>query len=102
MAFDLIFKPIVIFDVEEALEYYNLKIDGLGHRFYLQYLITLSKIKSAPFYFSYVKKPVRRCKIPNFPYKVLYVINEEKVVIIGVTHEKRSNTFVRKRLRLLK
>lgn len=101
MAYNLIIKPVVIVDAEDALKYYNSKIDGLGQRFYSQFLLSLSKIQKAPYTFSYAKKPVRRCRVQKFPYKIFYTISAEVIIILGVTHEKRSNAFIRRRLRLL-
>ncbi len=101
MAFELIIKPIVIFDIEEAVEYYEKKVAGLGNRFYNQFLASLTDIQNKPFTYSYIKDPVRRCKIEHFPYKVFYTVDEKTVFIIGVAHTKRSNSFVRRRLRLL-
>ncbi len=101
MVFKLVIKPIVIFDVEEAVNYYEKKVSGLGKRFYKQFLLSLSDIQHKPLTYSYVKKPVRRCKIESFPYKIFYTLSEDTVSILGVAHAKRSNAFVRRRLRLL-
>jgi len=54
-----------------------------------------------PSAFSYVKKPVRRHLIKKFPYKIFYLITGDSIIVIGVSHAKRSNAFVRKRLRLI-
>jgi toxin ParE1/3/4 len=101
MVFKIVIKPIVLLDVEEAILYYQKKLAGLGKRFYNQFLSTITHIQNKPFTFSYVKDPVRRCKIENFPYKVFYIVADDTIFILGVTHAKRSNAFVKRRLRLL-
>lgn len=101
MGFKLAVKPIVIFDIEEAVDYYENKVVGLGNRFFNQLLSSLINIQSKPFTCQYVKSPVRRCKIIKFPYKIFYYINAETIFILGVAHAKRSNAFIRKRLKLL-
>jgi len=78
------------------------KITGLGKRFYTIFLLSLNKIFKKPFTFSYIKNPVRRCKVEKFPYKIFYTIEGDIIFIIGLSHAKRSNAFVKKRLRLLK
>jgi toxin ParE1/3/4 len=101
MAFSLIIKPIVFSDAEEAVLFYNKRVTGLGKRFYNSLLTALTQIQLSPFAYSYIKEPVRRLKIEKFPYKVFYIINTETVIIIGISHAKRSNAFVKRRLRLL-
>lgn len=101
MVFKLIIKPIVIFHVEEAVNYHEKKVSGLGKRFYNQFLLSLSDIQNKPLTYSYVKEPVRRYKIESFPYKISYTLSEDTIFILGVAHTKRSNAFVRRRLRLL-
>lgn len=101
MAFDIVIKPIVIFDAEDAAEYYNKKASRLGQRFYACFLSFLKNIETKPFTFSYVAKSVRRCKITDFPYIIYYTINGQYIFILRAAHAKRSNAFVRKRLGLL-
>ncbi|MCY7421470.1 MAG: type II toxin-antitoxin system RelE/ParE family toxin [Chitinophagaceae bacterium] len=101
MDFKLIIKPIALLDVEEAVDYYEKKVSGLGRRFYNQYLASVTDIQNKPFTYSYNVENVRRYKIESFPYKIFYTVTEKTILILGVTHAKRSNAFVRRRLRLL-
>jgi len=100
MVFKLIIKPIVFVDVDEAVDYYENKVGGLGKRFYNNFLSSVGTIHDKPFIHSYIKDPVRRCRIDAFPYKIFYLVSDENIFIIGVTHAKRSNAFVKKRLKL--
>jgi mRNA-degrading endonuclease RelE of RelBE toxin-antitoxin system len=99
MAFELVIKPIVFLDVEDAINYYEKQSKGLGKRFYDSFLTTLQNIQFHPHHYTIVYNSVRRCMVAKFPYKIFYTIQEEKIFIIGVTHAKRSNTYIRKRLR---
>jgi hypothetical protein len=101
MAFKIIIKPIVFLDAEEAVVYYEKQITGLGKRFYQRFLQSLDDIQSKPFTYSFVKEPVRRCMVIKFPYKIYYIVSEETIFILGVSHTKRSNAFVKKRIRLI-
>lgn len=58
MAFNLVIKPIVLFDL--AILYYEKKVLGLGKRFHDNFLVALSEIEIKPFTYSYIKKTVRR------------------------------------------
>lgn len=101
MAFKLIIKPIVFADADDAVAYYERKSKGLGKRFYNNLLTSLEDIQQNPFTFSYIKKPVRRHLISKFPYKVYYLFSDETIYVIGISHAKRSNAFVKRRLKLI-
>lgn len=101
MGFELIIKPVVFLDAEEAVKYYDAQLQGLGKRFYDNLLFSFVKIQTKPFAFSFVKKPVRKYKISRFPYKIFYLVTDKTIFIIGISHAKRSNAFVKKWIRLL-
>lgn len=71
MAYKIIIKPLVFSDVEDAFNWYNKQVVGLGDRYYNQFWITINIIKSQPFVFSYLKPPIRRCRMKIFPYKFI-------------------------------
>lgn len=102
MAFKIIIKPIAIADIDEIISYYKKESVELGERFYHHFLAAQIKIQTRPLSYSYIKKPVRKYNIPKFPYKVFYLIENKNIFVLGVTHAKRSNAFVRRRLKLLK
>jgi toxin ParE1/3/4 len=101
MVFELIIKPIVFDDAEEAINYYEKKLKGLGNRFYSSFLASLNEIQLNPLNYAYIKKPVRRHIIFKFPYKIYYLVSEQTIYVIGISHTKRSNAFVKSRLRLI-
>ncbi len=101
MAFSVYIKPIVFADADEAIAYYEEQFAGLGKRFYNQFLQSLEAIKQKPFTYSIVKDQVRRCRVEKFPYKIFYVITGDVIFIIGLSHAKRSNAFVKRRLKLI-
>ncbi len=101
MVYKIIIKPIVFLDAEEAVIYYEKQIAGLGKKFYNQLLLSLIDIQLKPFTHSFVKEPVRRSIVLKFPYKIYYIISVDTIFILGISHAKRSNAFVKKRVKLL-
>jgi len=101
MVFEIIIKPIVFLDVEEAVIYYDKKLKGLGNRFYNNFITSLNEIEINPHNYSYIKNPVRKHIIKKFPYKIYYIATVDKIIVIGVSHAKRSNTYIKRRLKLL-
>ncbi|MBV9960905.1 MAG: hypothetical protein JO072_01545 [Parafilimonas sp.] len=101
MVFELIIKPIVFDDAGEAVNYYEKKVKGLGNRFYNGLLAALDEIQLTPLHYAYIKAPVRRHIISKFPYKIYYLVSKQTIYVIGISHAKRSNAFVKRRLRLI-
>ncbi len=99
MVYEIKIKPLVYFDVEEAFTWYNQQLHGLGDRFYNHFWSTIEILQATPFVHSYLKKPVRKCKMKKFPFNIHYIIEENQIIILGLVHLKRSNTFIRRRLR---
>ncbi len=101
MVFKLVIKPIVFLDAEETVDWYEKESTGLGKRFYNNFLKALEDIQFKPFTYAFITKSVRRHIIDKFPYKVYYIVTNDTIFILGVSHAKRSNAFVKRRLKLL-
>ena len=99
MVYKIIIKPLVFFDADDAYQWYNKQVEGLGNRFYHHFFATLANIQANPLSYSYLKDPVRRCRMKNFPYKIYYIIESNTIVILGVAHSKRSGAYIKRRLR---
>jgi toxin ParE1/3/4 len=99
MAYKVIVKPLVFIDADDAYQWYDKQLKGLGNRFYKSFLVTLDNIQVNPFSFSYLKEPVRRCRMKTFPYKIYYIVEGDTVFILGLAHMKRSSAYIRKRLK---
>lgn len=73
-----------------------------GGRFYEHLLFSFQQLQTNPFSYTYVKEPVRRILVNKFPYKIFYIVEQGTIIVIGISHAKRSNAFVKRRLNLLK
>jgi toxin ParE1/3/4 len=100
MAFRLDIKPIAFIDIDEAIAWYENDLKGLGNRFLQNLNDAFEGIQKNPQHYRKIYGSVRRTLLKNFPYKVLFLIhNNESVLIIGVIHVKRSNRYLKKRLK---
>jgi hypothetical protein len=99
MVFKLIIKPVVWLDLDEAIEWYEKKSPGLGRRFIKSFEEAQEKIVTQPSSYHNVTPAVKRILLKNFPYKIFYHIVEDTVFIIGLAHVKRSNAFIKRKLR---
>ena len=99
MAFNIIIKPVVWLDVDEAIGWYEKKSPGLGKRFYKSFDETLERIEKDPAAYFFISKNTRRVLFKNFPYKLIYSVSGNTIFILGVFHEKRSKASIRRRLK---
>lgn len=100
MAFKILFKPIALIDVDEAISWYEKELKGLGYRFLNRLTEALEELKVNPNAYQIIYSPVRRMLLKSFPYKILYFIRDpETIIILGVIHTKRSNRYIKKRLK---
>jgi plasmid stabilization system protein ParE len=101
MVFKIIIKPIVWIDLDEIISWYENERKGLGKKFFASFEIAKERIATNPKAFPDIIPGVKRILIKKFPYKVFYTISDTSVFIIGVSHSKRSNAYIRKRLRTM-
>jgi len=78
MVYEVIIKPIVFPDVEEAIIFYNKIADYLAIRFYENLQASLEEIKLHPDNYFYISKPVRRHTIKKFPYSIYDIISDSR------------------------
>ncbi len=80
-SYTVIFSPVAIEDVEQAVDYYEKQQPGLGKRFAARLLLTLNAIKRNPFFASLCYDDFRCANMKKFPYLVHYHINEDELLV---------------------
>ena len=79
-------------ELEEAIDYYNDQLSGLGDQFYNAFLASIHHLKQAPAAWRKIGKNTRRINIKRFPYLILYVIDGQEILITCVAHQHRNPT----------
>lgn len=79
--FTIIFSPVAMDDVEQAVDYYEEKQSNLGKRFAAHLQLTLNTIKRNPFFATLRYEDIRCAGIKKFPYCVHYNINEDELLV---------------------
>ncbi len=77
-------------ELNEAIEYYNDQLEGLGQQFYTSFLDTTNYILQAPDAWKKVGINTRRINIKRFPYLILYVLDVKDVLITCIAHQYRD------------
>ncbi len=65
------FLPIAKLELDDAIEYYELQLEGLGKRYKEEVRTSLNRISI-------------------FPYNILYSIHENTILIIAIAHHHRE------------
>jgi hypothetical protein len=62
-------------DIQEAIEWYELQLKGLGNRYKIQTIKSINSLKKNPFVFSIKYNDIRCRKIEKFPFLIHYIID---------------------------
>jgi hypothetical protein len=86
-------------EIDEAVDYYERKQDGLGLDFLSKVQDAYHHILASPTRWPLISKRVRRYLLDQFPYGVIYEVRNDLVLVIAVMHLKRRPGYWRRRRR---
>lgn len=85
-------------DLKQAFSWYEEKRQGLGYDFLLQIDAGLRFIERNPKVCPVEYKGTRKFLIKRFPYKIIHLVEEEKITVLAVIHSKRNPVLTKKRI----
>ena len=83
---DVLFDDLAAYELNDASEYYELEVPGLGIRFKNEVKKAIRRICEYPMAWSIEKDSIRRCLLHKFPYKIIYSIENDYIYIIAIAH----------------
>lgn len=89
-SYKVILLELAVAEIEEACEYYNLKVPDLGLEFEEEVFALLDVIKYNPFLFPVKFAHIYEAVLPRFPFVVNYEVIDKQIVVSAVFHQKRS------------
>ncbi|MEK7285924.1 MAG: type II toxin-antitoxin system RelE/ParE family toxin [Nitrospirota bacterium] len=98
MNYKIIIRPEAENDLKETFSWYEDKRIGLGYDFLLQVDAGIRFIKRNPEVSLSGYKETRRHIIKRFPYKIIYFVEEAKIIVLAIIHGRRSPDLIKKRL----
>lgn len=98
MKYRVIIRPEAEDDLKKAFSWYEDKRKGLGYDFLLQVDAGLRFIERNPEIFKPEYKGTRKHIIKRFPYKTIYLVEKQKIIVLAVIHGKRSPYLVTERI----
>ncbi|OYU83312.1 MAG: hypothetical protein CFE24_12030 [Flavobacterium sp. BFFFF2] len=75
-------------DIQQAVEWYDLQLSGLGNRYKNQVKKQISKLKYNPLKFAVKYNSVRCCKVEKFSFLIHFDVDEKNktVAVFAVFH----------------
>ena len=86
----LIVRPEAEAEMTDAFDWYEDRVPGLGSEFLLCVDAVFSAIQRTPRHYPRVYKTARRALSRRFPYEIIFVEDDERIVVLSVFHVKRN------------
>ena len=86
----VVWQPDALQDLDEAFHWYEGQRPGLGAEFALEIDNLLTVLQRFPNARTIAFWDLRRALVPRFPFGLYYLVEEQRVVIIGLLHLKRD------------
>ena len=93
-----LFHPAAQIELNEAVDFYEKKQQGLGYEFAEEVYASIGLILKYPEGWRKLSLRSRRCLSKRFPYAIVYEITPELIRIIAIAHTSRRPKYWNKRL----
>ncbi len=92
------FLNIAQMELDDAVEYYNFEVPGLGETFLAEVLNALDRIARFPEAWHPCSKRTRRCQTRRFPYGIIYQKREKEILVVSVANLHRKPDYWKDRI----
>lgn len=99
MAYNIVFLPKAIEDIDHSVEWYKSINLELAKQFLAEIDATLNLIKTNPLLFPCIIDNYRVVNTSKFPFKIVYRINKKNIITIVVFHHKRNQKKLTSRIK---
>jgi len=86
----VIFTKFAKIELDGATAFYELEYAGLGKRFKEEIRRSISRIVEHPQAWSIERGEIRKYLLHKFPYKILYSVEKDCILIIAIAHQHRK------------
>ena len=92
------FHPAARTELLESVRYYDSQQSGLGRRFLEAVTDAIHRIQAHPRMYHLVSGAWRQCRVPRFPFGIIYRPKDRRIEIIAVMHLHRKPEYWRDRV----
>jgi plasmid stabilization system protein ParE len=89
----VVFSKLASLELEDTIAFYETEQAGLGFRFKEEIKSSILRIKEHPEAWSIERGEIRKALLHRFPYKILYAIEKEKIIILAIAHQHRKPNY---------
>ena len=86
-------------ELQDAIDFYNDQMMGLGDQFYSAFQNTIRYIEVTTTSWRKVGRHTRRVNINRFPFLLLYVYDERDILITCIAHQHRDPEYYTDRIK---
>ena len=90
MSYEIIVRPEAAREVQEAFEWYEERSEGLGLEFLRAADACLAGVRRNPLAVPIAYQEICRALLRKFPYALLYLVKEERIIVLACFHAKRN------------
>ena len=98
MNYKIVIRPEAEVDLADAFSWYESSRIGLGNDFLLQIDAGINFILRNPDAHPIVYNDTRQHIIKRFPYKIIYIVKNELILVLAILHNRRNFNLIKKRL----
>jgi len=80
-------------DLQEALNYYQKINPELSRAIVKEFELKIREIKRNPLLFESAGKTYRKANLIRFPYKIIFKIKKNEILIVAFAHHKRKPNY---------
>ncbi len=77
-------------ELDDAIEYYEIQLQGLGKKILDEVLETTALISQFPDLFPKNSEHTRKAVLRKFPFNIIYTLFKDDIYIIAVAHQNRQ------------
>ncbi len=86
----VLISDLAVQEIQDAAEYLEMQFEGLARAFKDEVERSIELIRRHPTAWSIERGDIRRCLLHRFPYKLLYAIAPDHIVILAAAHQHRE------------
>lgn len=91
----IFFEEAARAELRQSAKYYDSQKPGLGSEFTAEVRAALDSIRQHPLASPSLHGGFRRARVKRFPFDVIYAVEEERIVVVAVMHQRRRPDYWR-------